>query len=76
MVLQLKELRGSCLLRFSWYRPSTIDDDQIKALIVNNLHYMPIKLAEMLNLSKSSIHASFVKLGYRNRFVSGISLTK
>jgi len=49
-------------------RPSTTDEDQIKTLIENNPRYMTRKLAEMLNMSKSTIHKQFVKLGYINRF--------
>ncbi|XP_012061193.1 PREDICTED: histone-lysine N-methyltransferase SETMAR-like [Atta cephalotes] len=49
-------------------RPSTTDEDQIKRLIENNLRYTTRKLAEMLNMSKSTIHKYFVKLGYINRF--------
>jgi len=36
-------------------RPSTIDEDQIKTLIENNSRYTTHKLAEMLNMSKSTI---------------------
>jgi len=46
--------------------PSTTDEDQIKTL--NNPRYTTCKLAEMLNMSKSTIHEHFVKLGYINRF--------
>ena len=49
-------------------RPSTTDKDQIKTLIENNPRYTTGKLAEMLNMSKSTIHEHFVKLGYINRF--------
>ena len=49
-------------------RPSTTDKDQIKTLIENNTRYTTGKLAEMLNMSKSTIHEHFVKLGYINRF--------
>ncbi|KOX74646.1 Histone-lysine N-methyltransferase SETMAR [Melipona quadrifasciata] len=49
-------------------RPSTKDEDQIKTLIENNPRYTTRKLAEMLNMSKSTIHEHFVKLGYINRF--------
>jgi len=49
-------------------RPSIIDEDQIKTLIENNLRYTTRKLAEMLNMSKSTIHEHFVKLGYINHF--------
>ncbi|XP_018046256.1 PREDICTED: histone-lysine N-methyltransferase SETMAR-like [Atta colombica] len=49
-------------------RPSTTDEDQIKTLMENNPHYTTRKLAEMLNMSKSTIHKHFVKLGYINRF--------
>ncbi|XP_018050476.1 PREDICTED: histone-lysine N-methyltransferase SETMAR-like [Atta colombica] len=49
-------------------RPSTTDEDQIKILIENNPCYMTRKLAEMLNMSKSTIHEHFVKFGYINRF--------
>jgi len=44
-------------------RPSTTDEDQIKTLIENNPCYTTRKLAEMLNMSKSTIHEHFVKLG-------------
>jgi len=37
-------------------------------LIENNPRYTTRKLAEMLNMSKSTIHEHFVKLGYINRF--------
>ncbi|XP_018055291.1 PREDICTED: histone-lysine N-methyltransferase SETMAR-like [Atta colombica] len=47
-------------------RPFTTDEDQIKTL--NNPRYMTHKLAEMLNMSKSTIHEHFMKLGYINRF--------
>ena len=47
-------------------RPSTTDEDQIKTLIENNPRYTTRKLAEMLNMSKSTIHEHFVKLGYIN----------
>jgi len=46
-------------------RPS-ITEDQIKILVENNPRY--ITLVEMLNMSKSTIHEHFVKLGYINRF--------
>jgi len=46
-------------------RSSTTDEDQIKTLIENNA---TCKLIEMLNMSKSTIHERFVKLGYINRF--------
>ena len=49
-------------------RPSTTDEDQIKILIENNSRYTTRKLAEMLNMSKSTIHEHFVKFGYINRF--------
>ncbi|XP_012062149.1 PREDICTED: histone-lysine N-methyltransferase SETMAR-like, partial [Atta cephalotes] len=51
-------------------RLSTIDEDQIKMneLIENNSRYTTRKLAEMLNMSKSTIHEHFVKLGYINHF--------
>jgi len=42
------------------------DGDQIKTLIENNPRYTTRKLAEMLNMSKSTIHEHFVKLGYIN----------
>jgi len=48
--------------------PSTTDEDQIKTLIENNPRYSTRKLAEMLNMSKSTIHEHFVKLGYINHF--------
>jgi len=38
-------------------RPSTTDENQIKTLIENNLRYTTCKLAEMLNMSKSTIRA-------------------
>ncbi|XP_047348197.1 reticulocyte-binding protein homolog 2b-like [Vespa velutina] len=44
-------------------RPSIIDEDQIKTLIENNQRYTTRKLAKMLNMSKSTIHKHFVKLG-------------
>jgi len=44
------------------------DKDQIKTLIENNPRYTTRKLTEMLNMSKSTIHEHFVKLGYINRF--------
>ena len=44
------------------------DEDQIKILIENNPRYTTRKLAEMLNVSKFTIHEHFVKLGYINRF--------
>ncbi len=44
------------------------DEDQIKILIENNSRYTTRKLAEMLNMSKSTIHEHFVKLGYINYF--------
>ncbi|KAL6419693.1 hypothetical protein ACFW04_014569 [Cataglyphis niger] len=43
-------------------RPSITDEDQIKTLIENNLRYMTRKLAEMLNMSKSTIHEHFKNL--------------
>jgi len=49
-------------------RPSITDEDQIKTLIENNPHYTTRKLAEMLNMSKSTIHEHFVKLGYIKPF--------
>jgi len=49
-------------------RPSTTDEDQIKTLIENNPRYTTHKLTKMLNISKSTIHEHFVKLGYINRF--------
>ena len=54
-------------------RSSTTDEDQIKTLIENNSRYTTRKLAEMLNVSKSTIHEHFVKLGYINRFDVWIS---
>jgi len=47
-------------------RPSTTDEDQIKTLIENNPRYTTRKLAEMFNMSKSTIHKYFVKLDYIN----------
>ena len=47
-------------------RPSITDED--KTLIKNNLCYTTRKLAEMLNMLKSTIHEHFVKLGYINHF--------
>ena len=44
-------------------RPS-IDEDQIKTLIENNLCYTTRKLAEMLNMSKSIIHKMLVDGGF------------
>jgi len=35
-------------------KPSTTDEDQIKTLIENNSRYTTRKLAEMLNMSKST----------------------
>jgi len=53
-------------------RPDSLSTtDQIKTLIENNpryTRYMTRKLTEMLNMSKSTIHEHFVKLGYINRF--------
>jgi len=49
-------------------RSFTTDEDQIKILIENNPRYTTRKLAEMLNVSKFTIHEHFVKLGYINRF--------
>ncbi|XP_017795782.1 PREDICTED: histone-lysine N-methyltransferase SETMAR-like [Habropoda laboriosa] len=49
-------------------RPSTRDEDQIKTMIENNPHHTTCKVGEMLNISKSTIHEHFVKLGYINRF--------
>ena len=77
-VLQLKELCGSDLLDLKLVlstlkiknRPSkssTTDEDQIKTQIENNPRYTIRKL-EMLNMSKSTIHKHFVKLGYINSF--------
>jgi len=43
-------------------RPSTTDEDEIKTLIENNPRYTIRKLAEMLNMSISTIHEHFVKL--------------
>jgi len=43
-------------------------EDQIKTLIENNPCYTTHKLAEMLNMLKSTIHEHFVKLGYINCF--------
>ena len=48
-------------------RPSTTDEDQIKTLIENNPRYTTRKLGEVLNMTKSTIHEHFVKLGYINR---------
>ncbi|XP_053976446.1 histone-lysine N-methyltransferase SETMAR-like [Hylaeus volcanicus] len=42
-------------------RPSTTDKDQIKTLVENNPHYTTRNLAEMLNLSKSTIHEHVLK---------------
>jgi len=47
-------------------RSSIIDEDQIKTLIENNPRYTTRKLAEMLNMSKSTIHKHFVKLEKQN----------
>jgi len=52
-------------------RSSTTDEDQIKTLIENNSRYTTRKLAEMLNVSKSTIHEHFVKLGYINHLMYG-----
>ena len=49
-------------------RPSITNEDQIKTLIENNPHYTTRKLAEILNMSKSTIHEHFVKLDYINCF--------
>ncbi|KAG5326847.1 AK17A protein, partial [Acromyrmex heyeri] len=47
--------------RYALFRPSTTDEDQIKTLIENNPRYMTHKLAEMLNMSKFTIHQHFKK---------------
>jgi len=54
-------------IKNAWVSPPS-DEDQIKTLIENNPHYTTRKLVEMLNMSKSTIHDHFVKLGYINRF--------
>lgn len=48
-------------------RPSTTDEDQIKALVENNPHYTTRELAEMLNIPKTTIHEHLLKLDYVNR---------
>ena len=40
----------------------------MKTLIQNNLRYTTPELAEMLKISKFTIHERFAKLGYINRF--------
>ena len=47
-------------------RRSTTDEDQIKTLIENNPRYTTRQLAEMLKISKSTIHEHLVKVGYIN----------
>ena len=47
---------------------STTDEDQIKTLMENNPRYTTRQLAEMLKISKCTIHEHLVKLGYINRF--------
>ncbi|KOX69361.1 Histone-lysine N-methyltransferase SETMAR [Melipona quadrifasciata] len=47
--------------------PST-DEGKIKKLIENTPRHTTRKLTEMLNMSKSTTHEHFVKLGYINRF--------
>ena len=59
-ILKIKNARG---------RSSITDEDQIKTQIENNPRYTTRKLAEMLNMLKSTIHEHFVKLGYINRFI-------
>ncbi|EZA54736.1 Histone-lysine N-methyltransferase SETMAR [Ooceraea biroi] len=45
-------------------RPSTTDDDQIETLIENNPRYTTRELAEILKISKTTVHDHVVKLGY------------
>lgn len=47
---------------------SSITDEQIKALIKSNPCYMTGELAEILKISKTTVHKHFVKLGYINYF--------
>ncbi|EZA50238.1 Histone-lysine N-methyltransferase SETMAR [Ooceraea biroi] len=49
-------------------RPSTTDDDQIKTLIENNPRYTTRELAEILKISKTTVHDHVVKLGYVSRY--------
>ena len=39
----------------------------MKTLIENNPRYTTRKLGEMLNMTKSTIHEHFMKIGYINR---------
>lgn len=49
-------------------RPSITDDDQLKTLIENNPRYTTRELAEILKISKTTVHEHLVKLGYVNRY--------
>lgn len=79
MVLYLNELCGSGFARFKTVylnfknqerpgRLSTTDEDQIITVIKDNPRYTTHKLAEISNMSKSTISEHFVKFGYINRF--------
>ncbi|RLU19787.1 hypothetical protein DMN91_008346 [Ooceraea biroi] len=49
-------------------KPSTTDDDQLKTLIENNPRYTTRELAEILKISKTTVHDHVVKLGYVSRY--------
>ena len=47
---------------------STTNNEQIKTLIEYNQHYTTRELAEMLKISKTTIHEHLLKLDYVNRY--------
>lgn len=49
-------------------RPSSTDDDQLKTLLDNNPRYTVRDLAEILKISKTTVHEHLVKLKYVNRY--------
>ena len=49
-------------------RPVEVDSDQIKTVIENNQRYTTWEIANILNISKSSVENHLHQLGYVNRF--------
>ena len=50
-----------------WVRPAEVDSDQFETLIENHQHYTTREIADILQISKSSIENHLHQLGCMNR---------
>ena len=48
-------------------RPTEVDDDKIKAMIINNRHSKTREIAEKLNISHTCVERHLKQLGYVNK---------